>query len=399
MRSRRGGPGTQRPHVVGALERRRILDRRRARAAPELADRLVLVLGHPGSKRRLDGADLVRAVAEDRGRHHRNVGADHERLDDVGRGADPGGGGQGCVRAELGSQDRDPAHWQAQLPGLAQVEPGDDLERVEIEVRLVETVEQDQPVRPGIDDVARDVRHRGVVGTELDRQRDADGRPDRGDQRQVRRLDVGRRPGRVRGHVVEVELERVRAGVLHELCVADPATGAGGVEAGDDRDGRLGLDLSKPGQVAVPGSGERLDVREVVERLGEAVRAGLERPVDLDLLEDDLLLEERWQDDRRRPRLLEQAGGCGLAGQRRRRGDDRRTEVETQVPGAQIDGHSTSPFAAAAESAIIGSAVTSSGVPPAIVVAESASGGSSAWVPGSIGGRCGTLRCIAASCS
>ena len=143
--------------------------------------------------------------------------------------------------------------------------------------------------------------------------------------------------------MIQVELERVGAGILHQLRVADPATLGRGVEAGDHRDARLGLDLPEPGQVAVPHSRERLDGREVVQRLGEAVRAGLQRPVDLQLLEDDLLLEERRQDDRRRARLLEQAGGGELARERRRRGDDRRAQVEAEVAGAQIDGHASSP--------------------------------------------------------
>ena len=40
----------------------------------------------------------------------------------------------------------------------------------------------------------------------------------------------------------------------------------------------------KPGEVAVPDAGKRFDVREVVERLGEAVGADLEGPVELGLL-------------------------------------------------------------------------------------------------------------------
>ena len=55
------------------------------------------------------------------------------------------------MRAELGSQDRDPAQRQPQLPGVAQLEPRLDFERLQVEVGLVEAIEQDQAVGPGVD--------------------------------------------------------------------------------------------------------------------------------------------------------------------------------------------------------------------------------------------------------
>ncbi len=109
---------------------------------------------------------------------------------------------------------------------LAQLEPRHDLERLEVEVRLVEAVEQHQAVGAGGDGRRREVRERRVERAELDRQRDRDRRADRGDQLQVGRLDLGRGPARVGGDVVQVQLERVGAGVLDPAGVADPAAGA-----------------------------------------------------------------------------------------------------------------------------------------------------------------------------
>ena len=50
-------------------------------------------------------------------------------------------------------------------------------------------------------------------------------------------------------------------------------------------------------EVALTGVGEVGDRGEVVECLGEVLRAGLEGPAELDLLVEDLLLEQRRQHD------------------------------------------------------------------------------------------------------
>ena len=88
-------------------------------------------------------------MAEHRRRHHGDVGTDHERFDDVGAAVDAGGGGDRDVGAELRAQDGDPSQGQSQLAGLAQLDAIHDLERVEIEVGLVEAVEEHEPVGTG----------------------------------------------------------------------------------------------------------------------------------------------------------------------------------------------------------------------------------------------------------
>ena len=62
-------------------------------------------------------------------------------------------------------------------------------------------------------------------------------------------------------------------------------------------------------EVAIAGAIERGDPREVVERLGEVFRAGLERPVEFDLLVEDLFLEERRHHDGGSPGRLDLPGG------------------------------------------------------------------------------------------
>ena len=110
------------------------------------------------------------------------------------------------------------SHW------LAELDAGDDVEGVEVEVGLVEAVEQHESVGAGVDDPGREVGHRRVVRAELDGQRDADLGADRGDDVEVGGLDVGRGAVGIGGDVVEVELDGVGAGVFDEPRVAGPAT-------------------------------------------------------------------------------------------------------------------------------------------------------------------------------
>ena len=56
---------------------------------------------------------------------------------------------------------------------------------------------------------------------------------------------------------------------------------------------------------------------------------------------DDLLLEQRGQDDGGRTGLGELEQRVDVAGERRRRRDDRVGELETQVVGTEINGHSS----------------------------------------------------------
>ena len=142
-------------------------------------------------------------------------------------GVDAGGRRQGHVGTQLRPQDRDPAHRQAHLPRLAQLEPRHDVQRVEVEVRLVEAIEQHEAVGAALDDCRGEVRERRVVRAELDGQRDRDRRPRTAAiSLQVGRLHLRGRPVRVGSDVVEVQLERIGARVLHQPRVANPAAAA-----------------------------------------------------------------------------------------------------------------------------------------------------------------------------
>jgi hypothetical protein len=123
--------------------------------------------------------------------------------------------------------------------------------------------------------------------------------------------------------VVEVELDRVGAGVTEQAGVAHPASGGEGVDAGDHGHRNAGLDRFQVGQVAVRGAGVRRQRREVVERLGEVLGAGLEDRGQLDLLVDDLLFEQGGHDDGARAGVSEARGRVRVAGHWTGGGNDR----------------------------------------------------------------------------
>ena len=140
-------------------------------------------------------------------------------------------------------------------------------------------------------------------------------------------MAVADAPG-IGGDVVQVEFECVRPGILEASSKADPAAQGAPVQAGDDGDRDRGLDPLERGHVAIRGTGERLDGGEVVEGLGEDPSALLERAREADLLGEDLLLEQRRQDDRADPCTFQppgrSGGRCYAVPQRRRSGSGAR---------------------------------------------------------------------------
>jgi len=108
---------------------------------------------------------------------------------------------------------------------------------------------------------------------ELHRDGDRDVSLDVAHQVDVHLLDLAASQLGIGGNVVDVQLERVRAGLLDLPGVRDPAARRDTVEAADDRDvhGRLG-----PPDVLEVGVGAEVvarHVREVRDRLGIALSA------------------------------------------------------------------------------------------------------------------------------
>ena len=223
---------------------------------------------------------------------------------------------------------------------------------------------------------------RRVERTELDRERNRDGMADRRDQGEIGGFDAGRAPAGIGRDMVEVELEGIRTRLLDPAGVADPAAGSRRVQAGDDRHGDGRLDPLERGDVAIGRADERFDRWKVGQRFRERLRALLERAAELDLLGQDLLFEQRWQDDRPDAGRLETAGHLGLAVLRCGRGDERRPQVEPEVASPKVHAHVGAP-----------SPWLPPPVPPVPPVPPAP-----AAEAGSVGARWGTVRSTPASC-
>ena len=134
--------------------------------------------------------------------------------------------------------------------GLERPTLGHHGERLGVDVGLQEAVEQHQPVRAGLVQPQRHLAGRAEVRAQLDRHRHADRVLDPRQDVDVALLDVAARDVRVAGQVVDVQLDRGGAGVLHRPRVVGPAAGRDAVEAGDHRDVDGGGGALEQAQVA-----------------------------------------------------------------------------------------------------------------------------------------------------
>ena len=98
--------------------------------------------------------------------------------------------------------------------GIAQDQVGDDFQRFQVDVRLVEAVEEHQPVRAGFGQAAGDVGDGGKEGAELDRHGDLDAFANIMNQVDIVVFQLAGGDVGVGGEVVEVEFQRICAGIL-----------------------------------------------------------------------------------------------------------------------------------------------------------------------------------------
>ena len=239
---------------------------------------------------------MLGAVPQQRRGGHHDVGTGKQVLGHVVRGLDPGS------RRERGAhpsvQERDPRARQPCLRRVGEADLAHHGERVGVDVGLQESVEQHQGVRARFVEPQRHLAGRAEVRAQLDGHRDADRVLHPGQDVDVPLLDIAARDARVAGEVVDVQLDRGCAGLLHRAGIVGPATRRDTVEAADHRDlddkGRAleqAQILARAGLVF--GSGG-----EVGERLREALGAGVDQPRVLGRLPVQLFLEEGVEDNR-----------------------------------------------------------------------------------------------------
>ena len=150
-------------------------------------------------------------------------------------------------------------------------------------------------------------------------------------------LDVRARLRPVGGDHVDVQLERVGAGLLDLLGVARASPSAV-VPLSEAMTGTLDrrLDLADLLEVLAGPEGEVVGLREVGERLGEALLVHLHVVDHALLFVGDLLLEQRAQDDGRRAGVLEPLHPVELVGHRRGAGHQRVGEAEAKIRCRQV---------------------------------------------------------------
>ena len=220
--------------------------------------------------------------------------------------------------------------------GLERPTCGHDGERVGVDVGLQEPVEQHERVRARLVEPQRHLAGRAEVRAQLDRHRHADRVLDPRQDVDVPLLDVAARDARVAGEVVDVQLDRGGAGVLHRPGVVGPAAGRDAVEAADHRDVDGGGGALEQAQVAARAGLVLGGGREVGERLGEALGAGVDQPRVLGRLAAQLLLEERVEDDRADAGVGEPPHAVHGLRERGRRRDERVAQREAHVVGREV---------------------------------------------------------------
>src|SRR4029453_6424930 len=127
---------------------------------------------------------------------------------------------------------------------------------------------------------------------------------------------------RIRGNVVNVQLEGVGAGLFNLPSIGDPASRRDAVETADDRNIHGGLGAAHMLEVGIGTEVVARHVWKVSGCLRIALRPEREIAVQVMTLEVDLLLEQRVEDYGSRPRVFHSADVVeGFAQRRGRRGE------------------------------------------------------------------------------
>ncbi len=262
------------------------------------------------------------------------AGAGHDRLQHILVGVDAVGDGEVGVDAPI--EDGHPAEREAHRGGGAENEIGSHLQLLQIDIGLVEAVEEDEAVRAGLGQATCHEGDGAEVGPQLHGDGYLHALAHLAEDIKVHLLHLRAGDEWVGGNVVDVQLERVGARLLHEPGVARPAAGRSAVEAGDHRDVDRLLRLSDRLQIGIRVELEGDGLWEVGERLGVALGTIGQVVIELQALLSDLLLEERRHHDRRRAGIFELLDAIRRARQRRGGRDNRVLQGQAQVSRAQI---------------------------------------------------------------
>ncbi len=255
------------------------------------------MLQHPGAHIGQNRAQPLGAVRNQLGCQHRHLRAGHHGLERILRAMHAAG--QRQVGRDAPVQDRDPAQRQPQIVRAAERQAGHHLQRLQIEVGLIEAVEQHQPVGAGLGESLGQMRQRGDEGAQLERDRDTHPRANRADEVDIRIFKLSPTYACVGRQVVDVQLQCIGAGLLDFMRILDPSAGRDAVEAADHRNIKRLLQPPQVIEIALGANIVALHLGKIAERLGIGLGAAAEVMIELVTLVGDLLLEQRVQHDRR----------------------------------------------------------------------------------------------------
>ena len=199
-----------------------------------------------------------------------------------------------------------------------------------VDVRLVEAVEQDDPVGSGRIQLPRDVAERREEWGNFHGEGNFHQLLQLADGGRQLVLDRRARDAQIGDHLIEVQFQRVGAGLFDDTGEGQPRRTGRAVERRDDRDAHGPLHATDVLGVRV--GGERVVVGAGKMREG-AGPFGVQRVPLMDAPragQRDLLLEQRRDHDRGAPAVLEPLDRVEIEAERRRAGDERMGESKAR---------------------------------------------------------------------
>ena len=192
---------------------------------------------------------MLHAVFQQRRNHLNRVRARHDRLHRINRLMHASGNRKrSAVRRR---QNREPSQTQQQLVGCRQMQQRDGLELVRVDVRLIEAIEQHEPLRADRVEPRGEVRQRRIEGRELDGERNRDRFLQHRDDVEQARLDRRRIFGGIGREMIEVQLDRIGLRPLEKPRVLQPALRRRAVDRRDDRHRDAGFDAPKLLEISI----------------------------------------------------------------------------------------------------------------------------------------------------
>ena len=266
--------------------------------------------------------------------HH--VGTDQQQLHGFLVAVDAAGGRQGQRGAAV--QNGQPADAQQGLFGERQMQSIHHVELVEVDVRLIETIEQGDAVRARELKLFHEMRQRGKERRQLHGDGNADRPAQFGEQTEITRLHRLAGFRHLRRDMVDVEFQRIGAGLLQFTAQFHPAGRGDAVEARHHGNFQAAFELMQMRQVVIEAAAELAMIgQKAVLRFATAKAGMQQKAVHHRVFRLQLLFEQR---------IHHQCGGAGIlqpqrrvevARQRRCRGHQRVLELEAEVVGGKID--------------------------------------------------------------